>query len=443
MKLPFLVHRVLQAALLRSDVRRAYGDDMRATFGDLYEAARLEGRLAVCRLLLREAADMWASSDRRPRIPAWRTGTGGMIAADVRYGARTLRRDAALTTFAVLIAGLGIGASSVVFNVFNALFLRPLPFERSGELVWIANGTSDNLSSQTAQVMNLAALESGTGSWSGIAGFSPFYGPGDARLGAGGDIERITAVPITENFLSVVGVRLQAGRGFTPEESQYNGPKAVILSDRFWRRRFRADPAIAGRAITLNAAPATIVGVLAPAFDFAGTFTPGAPADVFVPFPLSPETNRRGNTLALVGRLKPGATIAAAQAEAIVIGARIAKDRTANPRQNTFDPRLSPLRARITGTLTAPLAVLVGAVGFLMLIVCANLSSLLLARASHAAARHRRPRRTRGGAASARTPGARGVPDALGGGRRGRARARRRRHEPDGADAGRGHSHAL
>ncbi len=301
---------------------------------------------------------------------------------DIRHAFRTLRRDPAFATLAILIIGLGIGASSIVFNVVNALVLRPLPFTRPEELVWIANGTSDNLSAQTAQVMNLAELERDSPAWSGIAGFSPFFGAGDIRLHAGGEPERVTGVPVTQNFFALLGVEPVLGRGFTAEESQWNGPKAVVLSHAFWRSRFAADPSVIGRAITLDGAPGTIVGVMGPSFDFAGTFTPGGRAELFVPFPLSPETNRQGNTLALIGRLKPGIAIAAAQAQASVVGERIKSGRIDNHWRNTFRPRLVPLRERVVGRFTSPIGILTGAVGILMLLVCANLSNLLLVRAS-------------------------------------------------------------
>lgn len=301
---------------------------------------------------------------------------------DIRYALRSLGRDRAFAAFAIVILALGIGASSIVFNVANALVLRPLPFADPEELVWIANGTSENLSAQTAQVMNLAELERGSTVWQGIAGFSPFYGAGDIRLGAGGEPERVTGVPVTQNFFSLLGVEPVLGRGFTTEESQFNGPKAIVLSHAFWRARFAADPSVIGRAVTIDGAPATIVGVMRPSFDFAGTFTPGAPADLFVPFPLTQETNRQGNTLALVGRLKPGADLAAAQAQATVVGGRIVSGRLENYWRNTFRPRLSPLRERVVGRFLSPIGVLGGAVGILMLLVCANLSNLLLVRAA-------------------------------------------------------------
>ncbi len=133
------------------------------------------------------------------------------VLQDLRYCVRTLRRDAAFATFAILIVGFGVGASSTVFNIFNALVLRPLPFHAPSRLVWIANGESANLSAQTVQVFNLTDLKAQSESFSGIAAFSPFYGPGDIRLTGVGEPERLTGVPVTGDFFPLLGVQPQIG----------------------------------------------------------------------------------------------------------------------------------------------------------------------------------------------------------------------------------------
>jgi predicted permease len=302
------------------------------------------------------------------------------VMRDVRYGFRTLRRDSGLTVFAVLIVGLGIGLASTVFNVFNALLIRPLPFDDPSRLVWIANGTSENLSAQTVQVLNLQALRDRAGSFADVAAFSPFYGNGDLRITGDGEPERLTGVPITENFLTLLGIRPHLGRFFTAEECRFGAAKTVVLSHGFWQRRYAGDRDVIGRSITLDGFRATVVGVLPAAFDFASIFSPGGRADLFVPFPLSPETHRRGNTLALVGRLRPGVEIGHAQAEAGLIGAGIRTGRIDGVSRNAFRPILSPLQERVSGRARQALHVVAGAAGFLMLLVCANLSNLLLTR---------------------------------------------------------------
>jgi predicted permease len=155
-----------------------------------------------------------------------------------------------------------------------------------------------------------------------------------------------------------------------------------MLSQGFWKRRMAADPGIVGRTITLDGEPATVIGVLPESFDFAAVFKPGSRVDLFTPFPLSPQKHAQGNTLAIIARLTPGADIRTAQAEVTTIGENIRAERKKNLRRNEFKPRLSTLRERVSGKFQYALLVLVGAVGFLMLLVCANLSNLLLVRAS-------------------------------------------------------------
>src|SRR5688572_12254986 len=191
---------------------------------------------------------------------------------DLRYTARTLRRDAGFTTFAILIAGLGIGASATVFSVVNALLLRPLPFSEPDQLVWIANRGTSGLSGQTTQVGHMLDLRERTQSLSALAGYFAFYGVGDNLLTGTGEPERLSGVPVSVNFFEVLGVRPQLGRTFTDEEGVWNGPKTVMLGHGLWERRFGSDPSIVGRSLTLNEEPHTVVGVLPESFDFGSVF---------------------------------------------------------------------------------------------------------------------------------------------------------------------------
>jgi len=150
-----------------------------------------------------------------------------------------------------------------------------------------------------------------------------------------------------------------------------------MLSDTIWRTKFGADPHIVGRALDFDGGQKTVVGILPASFDFSTIFTPGSRVDIFECFPLTPETNKWGNTLAIVGRLKPGVGVQQAQAESTVL----AKLQTeAHKERNSFDPKVSMLTQHVSGRLRPALFVLAAAVGVVMLIVCANLSNLLLAR---------------------------------------------------------------
>ena len=300
---------------------------------------------------------------------------------DLRYTLRTLRRDAGFAAFAILIIALGIGASSTVFSVLDALLVKPLPFADPGRLVWIANRTKidGDFSGATLQVGRFLDFRQRNQSFSDIAGYFAFYGVGDSLLTGNGTPERLSAVPVSENFFPLLGVAPQIGRQFTPDECKWNGPHVVMLSHGLWERRFGADPAIVGATIRLDGADSTVVGVLPASFDFAAIFAPGTHIDLFTPFPLTRETDRWGNTLAVIGRLKTGARIGPAQAEADILGPEITR---ANPRSNGIDPKLTFLSEHVSGRSRAALMVLACAVGVVMLIVCANLSNLLLARAA-------------------------------------------------------------
>ena len=299
------------------------------------------------------------------------------VIQDLRYAFRTMRRNAGFAVFAILIAGLGVGASATVFSVVNTLLLRPLPFEKPSELVWIANRDLPDLSGQTTQVGYLLDLRERSQTLSAVAGYFAFYGVGDNLLSGRGEPERLSGVPVSENFFDVLGVKPLLGRGFTAQESGWNGPKVVMLGYALWERRFNRDPTIVGTSIVINDTAHTVVGVLPASFDFATIFAPGSRFDLYFPFPLSPETNRWGNTMAMIGRLKPGATAARAHAEVRVLAQLVSRE---HPERNGFEGIVKPLSQHVSGNIRLSVLVLAGAVGMVMLIVCANLSNLLLAR---------------------------------------------------------------
>ncbi len=293
---------------------------------------------------------------------------------DLRYAFRTLRRDVGSTVFAILIAGIGIGASSTIFSVVNALLLRPLPFRDPGRLVWISNAKS-----YSTQAEHYSDLRDENHSFSDLAGWAGFYRSGDKELIGTGEPVRLTSVPVTENFFALLGVEPVMGRSFTRDECQgrYSAPPAMLLSNSFWRRRLASDPNVVGRKLMLDNEPAIVVGVLPASFDFASVFAPGTPIDIFIPWPLTDKTKPAGNTMAVVGRLKPGATVEAARSEFTVLAERLNRQ---HPERNPIHPRLDLLKEHVSGQIRPALVVLMCAVGAVMLIVCANLSNLQMAR---------------------------------------------------------------
>jgi len=301
------------------------------------------------------------------------------VLQDARYAFRTLRRDAGFALFVTLIIGLGIGACATVFSVVNSLLVRPLPFQDPSRLVWIANGTdaTGDMSARTFQVIPTLELRDRNQSLTDIAGYFAFYGIGDISLADAHEPERLTGVGVSEKFFSVLGVSPRVGRLFTDQECARYGPSVVLLSDAFWERRFARDPRVVGSTIRLGGKPSTVVGVMPASFDFGSVFAPGTRVDLFFPFPLTRDTDRWGNTLALVGRLKPGAQLATAQAEADILGKQISAE---DAHRNSIQPSFSFLAEHVSGQIKPALLILAGAVLVVMLIVCANVSNLMLAR---------------------------------------------------------------
>ena len=300
---------------------------------------------------------------------------------DLRYGIRMLTRKPGFTAVALLTLALGIGANTAIFSVVNTILFRPLPFQEPGRLVWIANteDAGSGLSGVTTRVSNFSDWRRLNQSFEDLAAYFAFFDYGSYTLIGSGEPERLVGVGVSQNFLDLLGVRPIAGRVFDEEECRWNGKKAVLLGYGLWQRRFGSEVGIVGRAITLNDQATTVVGVLPPSFDFGSSFAPGSRVELLLPFPISPETDRWGNTLAVIGRLKPGATIEKARAEFELINQQL---RQAHPERWVFGARLTSLQEQISGRFRRPFLVLSCAVGFVLLIACTNLSNLLLAQAA-------------------------------------------------------------
>jgi hypothetical protein len=218
-----------------------------------------------------------------------------------------------------------------------------------------------------------------------MGGYFAFFNYGSAKLTSGDYSERLVDVGVTCTFYSTLGVRPVLGRLFMAEECLQNGPRAVLISHPLWERRFNSDPGIVGRAITLNDRPATIVGVMPASFDFGSVFVPGTPADVWSPFPIDEFHDTWGNTLAIVGRLKPGVSMQSAQAELETVTQDLQRARP--ERGQFYGAGIKPLKEHVSGRLRPALLLLFGAVGAVLLIVCANLSICFSLARRHASRR--------------------------------------------------------
>jgi hypothetical protein len=354
---------------LRFHFEQQVADNIRA--GMTEEQARRTTRLAFGGL------SQIKEDCRESRGTLWVTA----VAQDLRFTLRTLRRDRAFTVVAVLILALGIGANIAVFSVVDTILLRPLPFHNARRLAWIAgNNGIGALSDTTFRVDAYEEIRRRNQSFQDMTAYMPFFASSDAKMTGSGEPRVLAGVWVAGNFFPMLGIQPQLGRLFTAEETVKGGRAAVLLSYGFWQRQFAGNPAIVGQAITLNNHAVTVVGVLPASFDFGGVFHPGVKADIFSPIIMDDDIRNWGHTLSMIGLLKPGVTLAQAQAEAAVVYPQMI---AAHPDWTTdLTIKITGLKEHVSGQLRRSLIVLWCAVGLILLIACANLSNLLLARAA-------------------------------------------------------------
>ena len=305
-----------------------------------------------------------------------------IFAQDLKYALRTLSRDRGFTLVALVILALAIGANIAVFSVVNTLLLRPLPFPDSRELAWISPPPSDcGLSCDTYSADAYEELRDQSRVYQGLTGYMAFSTPDNLRLTGRGEPQPATSFEVIGNFFQVLGVQPAMGRLFTPDEARGGPHPVTMLANAYWRQQFNADPQIVGKVVELNGTPITVVGVLPESFDFGAVFSPGAKVDLFTPLDLNLERNW-GNIVTLIGRLKPGVTVAQALDDAN----RVAPNMYFNTKYPQTLGRYKgdlipvPLKDYVTGKLRRSLIALWCAVGAILLIAGVNLSNLLLSR---------------------------------------------------------------
>ena len=294
---------------------------------------------------------------------------------DLRYGIRTLLRNPGFCAVAVLALALGIGPNSAIFTMVNAVLLKPLPMAEPDRVVMIwgtmLKSGFDQLPASGADYLDWKRQATSFDQMA--AAFAiPEYG---LNVSGAGEPERVPAALASREFLPALGIKPIAGRGFLPEEDRPGAHPAVLISNAYWQRRFHSDPAAIGRSLTVDGTPRTIVGVVP------HELGEMIAADLWLPTAIDPINPDRSNHMyGVVGRLKPGISAAAARAEMALIAQRLER---AYPATNTgWGITLSPLAEMFTGRIRPVLLILLGAVGLLLLIACANLADLLLARAA-------------------------------------------------------------
>lgn len=293
---------------------------------------------------------------------------------DLRYGARMVRTQPGFSAVVVMTLALAIGANTVIFSFANVLLVRPLPLADQETLGWIFT-----IDPQTGGARGPLSIPEFLDYRRSLKSFQAIGATvrSSATLTGRGEAERLTASRVTANLFDMWGLRLVAGRGFSHGADEPGRPKEVVLSHHYWVNRMDGDRAIIGTSLTLDGAPATIVGVLAPDIEFGNL----AAIDLWIPLELSPSAARADRILRVSGRLAPGATVAQASTEVRQVAQVLARDHA--PSNAGWSARVVPTREAMTGTDTwLVLALLSVVVVFVLLIACANLANLVLARAS-------------------------------------------------------------
>ncbi|HWC76093.1 MAG TPA: ABC transporter permease, partial [Blastocatellia bacterium] len=293
---------------------------------------------------------------------------------DVRYGLRMMRRNLAFVAIAAVSLALGIGANTAIFSLVNAVLLRPLPFPQADRLVMVWEEASfAGFPRNTPAPANYVDWKTQNRVFEDMAAvdWRRFSLTGD------GEPEQITAFRVTANFFPLLGVQPVLGRTIAPEDDRPDAQKVVVISNGLWQARYGGERSILGRDILLNGEKYTVIGVTPPGFQFLHSYI-----NIWVPSAFTPEelSNRGGHYLTVFARMKPEVTIEQARADIGAITEQIARD---YPDQaGRIGSVVLPLREELAGEVKRPLIVLLVAVGFVLLIACANMANLLLSRAA-------------------------------------------------------------
>jgi predicted permease len=295
---------------------------------------------------------------------------------DIRYGLRGLWKRPGFTAVALITLALGIGANAAIFSVVNAVLLRPLQFRDPERLVILWEDISfAGFPRNTPAPANYVDWKNQLQSYEDVAASAE----SSLNLTGDGEPERVTSRQVTANFFSVLGVQPLLGRGFLPEEDQPHGNKVVVLSYPLWQSRYGGDRNILNREILLDGEKHTVVGVMPAGLQWLET-----EEQLWVPLGLDAEEmrNRGGHYLVVIARLKQGVGLVQAQSEMDALMARLGKDYPQEMMEGRIGGIVMPLHEQLAGDARRPLMVLIVAVAFVLLIACANIASLLLARAA-------------------------------------------------------------
>ncbi len=301
---------------------------------------------------------------------------------DLRYAARVLRKSPGFTLIAVIAVALGVGANSAIFSVVNAVLLKPLDYRDPSQLVLLQHNYKKLDLKATVAPAGYAYYRDNAKSFSDVAAFTGF----SANLTGEGEPERLNAMYVTSNIFPALGAQAAQGRTLLPEENDAGHNKVVVLSDGFWHRRFAGLPVV-GKSVMLNGEPYTVVGIMPPSFNLGREFGFGQTPDLWAPITfkpeqLAPDTGWSVEYLSVVARMKPGVGIQQAQAEMDSIASDVRRQFLTDTEESSWGLLLTPLDEFVVGKIRTALWILLGAVLFVLLIACANVANLTLARSA-------------------------------------------------------------
>jgi putative ABC transport system permease protein len=361
---------------------RQHGDAIEEMFDSRRREIRGAGRLRLPWFWSREVAGLLKvgaserAHERRTRRQMLREKRTGVtmretIMRDLQFAVRLMRRSPGFTAVVLLTLAVGIGANTVMFSVVNTVLLRPLPYRDAGALTLVRPVNAVSRTPGFAAPPDFYRYRAQNQSFEHLDAFSGRNG----NLTGGAEAERVSVLIVSSAFFANLGVPPAIGRGFTIDDEQWGTHQVGVITDGLWKRRFAQDAAIAGKSMLMDGQPYTIVGVLPPAFAFLNP-----DVQVFVPMSFAPGDNLNSHNnyfLRMVGRLKPGVSAVQASTDLTAISDAIIKEESVNKGTAIS---VAPLQDAFVGNVKTPVLVLFGAVGFVLLICCANLANLLLAR---------------------------------------------------------------
>jgi putative ABC transport system permease protein len=354
--------------LLPSEFRKLYSLEMEQAYRDQCREAREEGRASASRIRWKNFLDILGVACRE-HVSAFRR--------DVAYALRGIRRQPGFAAVIIITMALGLGANTAIFSVVHSVLLKSLPYAAEGRLVLVWNSWTGRVRAPLSDPEYMDYAERSRTLTIAAMADSP------VNLSEAGNPERVRAVFATPNVLEVLGTVPAIGRGFEPSDVKERRGKVAILSDALWRSRHHADPGVLNQALLIDSELYEIVGILPPGFRLPLEFGGEERAAVLLPLVLdasAPRNRRGGHYLMAVGRLRTGASLEEARADMTAVLEPLMREYPGEHDQGDFRVRVEPARTELVGDARPVLLVLLGAVGIVLLIACANVANLVLGR---------------------------------------------------------------